>query len=141
VTAANTIALTHTSTRRLNTANGNWGQSAFTYDATGNKAIDNNTVAGVTTARTATYPATSNRISAISQNGSGWRTYVHDGAGNITTDTRPGETFVTTYNKRNRPVSVTRNAGNSPFMYTDRDGRSRYHPLAGERDRPDTRGG
>jgi YD repeat-containing protein len=33
----------------------------------------------------------------------------YDGAGNIVTDIRPGESFAYTYNKRNRLVSVTRN--------------------------------
>jgi YD repeat-containing protein len=38
------------------------------------------------------------------------RTYTYDNAGNITQEVRPGaETFVYTYNRRNRLASVTRN--------------------------------
>jgi RHS repeat-associated protein len=48
-------------------------------------------------------------MSAITQNSAAFKSFTYDGNGNITTEVRPGETFVTTYNKRNRPVSVTRN--------------------------------
>jgi RHS repeat-associated protein len=48
-------------------------------------------------------------MSAITQNAAAFKSFTYDGAGNITTEVRPGETFVTTYNKRNRPASVTRN--------------------------------
>ena len=52
----------------------------------------------------------SNRISALNQNAATYRTFSYDGAGNISNDNRPGEAFVFTYNKRNRPSSLTRNA-------------------------------
>jgi hypothetical protein len=61
-------------------------RAACWQEATGNKLIDNNTVSSVLTARTASYPATSNRTDSITQNSSGFRNYVHNGAGNIVTD-------------------------------------------------------
>jgi RHS repeat-associated protein len=110
VTAANTISLAYTAANRLQTASGTWGSSSFSYDGVGNRLNDNNTVSSVTTTRLASYPASSNRMSAITQNAAAFKSFTYDGAGNITTEVRPGETFVTTYNKRNRPASVTRNA-------------------------------
>jgi RHS repeat-associated protein len=110
VTAANTISLAYTAANRLSTASGTWGSSSFSYDAVGNRLNDNNTVSSVTTIRLASYPAGNNRMSAITQNSAAFKSFTYDGAGNITTEVRPGETFVTTYNKRNRPASVTRNA-------------------------------
>ncbi len=50
-----------------------------------------------------------NRLAAAS-GAWGNATYSYDGAGNIATDVRPGETYAYTYNKRNRLSSVTRNA-------------------------------
>jgi RHS repeat-associated protein len=49
-----------------------------------------------------------NRLAAAS-GAWGNASYSYDGAGNIVTDVRPGESFAYTYNKRNRLVSVTRN--------------------------------
>jgi RHS repeat-associated protein len=46
----------------------------------------------------------------MTENGATLRSYTYDGAGNIITDVRPGETYGYTYNKRNRLASVTRNA-------------------------------
>ena len=95
---------------RLTTAVGPWGTESFTYDAVGNRLNDNVTSGSTTTTRLASYPAASNRITSLNQNAATFRTYATDTGGNITTDTRPGETFVFTYNKRNRLSSLTRNA-------------------------------
>ena len=94
---------------RLASATGPWGAESFTYDPVGNR-LNDNTTSGSTTTNLASYPATNNRISALNQNAATWRTYAYDGAGNVANDNRPGEAFVFTYNKRNRPSSVTRNA-------------------------------
>jgi YD repeat-containing protein len=68
-------------------------------------------VGGVTTTRISGYPANSNRLTGMTENGAALRTYTHDGVGNIVTDVRPGaETFAYSYNNRNRLASVTRNA-------------------------------
>jgi len=86
------------------------GTESFTYDATGNRLNDNVTAGAITTTRLASDPTTSNRIVSLNQNAATFRTYAYDAGGNITTDTRPGKTFVYTYNKRNRLISLTRNA-------------------------------
>ncbi|MDE2385458.1 MAG: hypothetical protein KGO53_12650 [Alphaproteobacteria bacterium] len=44
----------------------------------GNRLNDNLTSGTTTTTRLAAYPATSNRISSLNQNGASWRSYVHD---------------------------------------------------------------
>ena len=46
----------------------------------------------------------------MTENAAALRAYTYDNNGNILTDTRPGEVFAFTYNARNRPVAVTRNA-------------------------------
>jgi YD repeat-containing protein len=68
--------------------------TTFTYDAVGNRRRDTTPAA----ARVATYAATSNRITGMTQNGAALRSYTYDGAGNIITDTRPGEVFAYSYN-------------------------------------------
>jgi YD repeat-containing protein len=71
----------------------------------------NDIVTGTTnTSRVASYDTISNRITAMTENAAAFRSYTYDGAGNITTDVRPGETFAYAYNNRNRLSSVTRNA-------------------------------
>jgi RHS repeat-associated protein len=62
------------------------------------------------TNRQSTIDSFSNRITGMTENAAALRTYTYDGAGNIVTDVRPGETYAYTYNKRNRLASVTRNA-------------------------------
>jgi RHS repeat-associated protein len=59
--------------------------------------------------RQSTIDSFSNRLKSMTENAAAFRTYTYDGAGNIVTDVRPGESFAYTYNKRNRLVSVTRN--------------------------------
>ena len=110
VTAANSNVLGYSPANRLTSATGPWGTESFTYDAVGNRLNDNVTSGATTTTRLAAYPTTSNRIVSLNQNAATFRTYAYDAGGNITTDTRPGETFVFTYNKRNRLSALTRNA-------------------------------
>ena len=56
------------------------------------------------------YAANSNRLTSMTENTAAFRSYAYDNAGNTLTETRPGESFAYTYNKRNRLASVTRNA-------------------------------
>ena len=110
VTPANSVALSYSAANRLATANGAWGNASFSYDGVGNRLTDVNTVGAVTTTRLAAYDTVSNRITGMTENAATLRSYTHDAAGNILTDTRPGEVFAFTYNARNRPASVTRNS-------------------------------
>jgi RHS repeat-associated protein len=90
-----------------------------TRPAIGNLTYDITTLSGVTTTRVSGYPAASNRITDMTQNGAALSSYTYDNAGNIITDLRPGaETFAYTYNKRNRLSSVTRNgAAYATYIY------------------------
>jgi len=110
VVPANSASLSYSAANRLSTANGAWGNASFGYDGVGNRLSDVNTVSSVTTTRLAAYDTVSNRITGMTENSAALRDYTHDAAGNILTDTRPGEVFAFTYNARNRPASVTRNA-------------------------------
>jgi uncharacterized protein RhaS with RHS repeats len=76
----------------------------------GNRTHDINTIGGVTTTGIQGYALTSNRLMGKTVNGATARTFTYDNGGNILTDTRPGEVFAFTYNKRNRPSSIARNS-------------------------------
>jgi RHS repeat-associated protein len=119
--AANSNTLSYSPANRLASASGAWGSAAYSYDPVGNRV--NDIVTGTTnTSRVASYATTSNRITGMTSNAAAFRSYTgacprachrHDpgnGAGNILTDVRPGETFAYAYNNRNRLSSVTRNA-------------------------------
>lgn len=104
VTPANSVALTYSPANRLATANGAWGNTSFSYDGVGHRLTDVNTVGAVTTTGLAAYNTASNRITGMTENSAVLRNYTHDAAGNIITDTRPGEVFAFTFNARNRPA-------------------------------------
>ena len=104
------VALWHSPSNRLTSADGPWGQTTFSYDPVGNRTYDVNTLNAVTTTRVQWYPANSNRMTDMTENGASFRVFTHDAGGNITQEVRPGaETFDYTYNNRNRMSSVTRN--------------------------------
>jgi YD repeat-containing protein len=106
VTAANSNTLSYSPANRLAAASGAWGANSFSYDGVGNRLSDVRTSVN----RQSTYPTTSNRLTAMTENGAAFRSYSYDGGGNTVTETRPGETYAMTYNKRNRLVGITRNA-------------------------------
>jgi RHS repeat-associated protein len=109
VTAANSNTLSYSATNRLASASGAWGNAAYIYGGVGNRLSD--VVTGpVNTNRQSTIDSVSNHLLSLTENGAAFRSYAYDGAGNIITDVRPGETYGYTYNKRNRLASVTRNA-------------------------------
>jgi RHS repeat-associated protein len=109
VTAANSNTLSYSATNRLASASGAWGSAAYSYDAVGNRLSDVVTGA-LNKNRQSSMDSFSNRITGMTENAAAFRTYSYDGAGNIATDVRPGETYAYVYNKRNRLSSVTRNA-------------------------------
>jgi RHS repeat-associated protein len=108
--AANSNTLSYSPANRLAQANGQWGNMSLAYDGVGNRLSQSTTLAAVTTTRLSSYDALSNRITGMTENAAALRSYAYDGAGNIVTDTRPGEVFGFSYNARNRPTSVTRNS-------------------------------
>jgi RHS repeat-associated protein len=107
--AANSNTLWYTPANRLQNANGPWGDTTNYYDLVGNRTTNINTVGAATTERIQTYAANSNRLNAMTENTAAFRSYTYDNAGNTLTETRPGESFGYTYNKRNRLAAVTRN--------------------------------
>jgi RHS repeat-associated protein len=107
--AANNNVLWYTPANRLQNANGPWGNTTNYYDLVGNRTYNINTVGAVTTERIQTYAANSNRLNSMTENTAAFRSYTYDNAGNTLTETRPGESFAYTYNKRNRLAAVTRN--------------------------------
>jgi YD repeat-containing protein len=110
VTAANSNTLSYSPANRLASASGAWGSNTFSYDSVGNR-INDIVTGSVNQSRVASYGASNNRITDMTENGAAFRTYTYDNAGNIITDVRPGaETFNYTYNNRNRLASVTRNS-------------------------------
>ncbi len=116
-TAANSNTLTYTPANRLASASGAWGSNSFSYDSVGNR-IDDLVTGTVNQSRVASYAATSNRITGMSENGASFRSYAYDGAGNIVTDQRPFELYQYAYNNRNRMSSVTRNgAAYATYIY------------------------
>jgi YD repeat-containing protein len=103
VVPANSNSISYTPANRLA-----WGTGdTFAYDGTGNRVYEY--VTDSATTRIATYGTANNRLMSMTENGAALRSYTYDGAGNIITDVRPGETYGYTYNKRNRLASVTRN--------------------------------
>jgi RHS repeat-associated protein len=110
LTAANSNTLWYTAANRLQNANGPWGNTTNYYDLVGNRTYNINTVGAATTERIQVYAANSNRLNSMAENTAAFRSYTYDSAGNTLTETRPGESFAYTYNKRNRLASVTRNA-------------------------------
>jgi RHS repeat-associated protein len=110
VTAANSNTLGYSLANRLNAATGPWGSKSFGYDGVGNRITDNTTLSGTTTNRTQFYGTNDNRLGSIYENTTTQiRSYTYDNAGNTVTETRPGESFAYSYNKRNRLSAVTRN--------------------------------
>jgi RHS repeat-associated protein len=107
--AANDNTLWYTAANRLQNANGPWGNTTNYYDLVGNRTYNINTVGAATTERIQTYAANSNGLNSMTENTAAFRSYTYDNAGNTLTETRPGESFAYTYNKRNRLASVTRN--------------------------------
>ena len=87
---------------------GAYGSRTWVYDGVGNRTSEVATpVGGAATTRTFTYPATSNKPSAVMIGAATDRAFVHDTGGNITSDTRAGTIQLYTYNKRNRMDTAT----------------------------------
>jgi RHS repeat-associated protein len=69
----------------------------------GNRTQEVKTLSGTTTTKVLAYPATSNRLSSETTNGTLSRSFTYDGAGNLLTGLPAGATYSFTYDQRNRP--------------------------------------
>src|SRR5215203_4433495 len=92
----------YTATRRLQNADGPWGSLTYYYDGAGNRTYDILAQGGTTTTNVLNYPSTSNRVSGITQGSTTVRSFAHDAAGNITSDTRGSTVYTYRYTKRVR---------------------------------------
>lgn len=107
VAPGNSQSLWYHKTNRLQNADGPWGAKTFYYDGTGNRTYEITTPPGGSTITdTAGYPGGSNRISNVVSGLTTTRTFTHDGAGNIATDTRSGSVYTYGYNARGRLGTV-----------------------------------
>src|SRR5262249_55559844 len=78
----------------------------YGYDYVGNRTSEVLTQGATATTWTYAYPATSNKLSSVTQ-GFTVRTFTHDGGGNITADDRAGTTLNYRYNNRGRLDRIT----------------------------------
>ena len=92
---------------RLHAASGPWGEKTFSYDGVGNRTGESTTISGSTVTDAYDYPATSNRLVAVTRGAMTVRAFSYDGAGNILSDNRVGASHAYTYNNRNRLATVT----------------------------------
>ncbi|WP_208353054.1 RHS repeat domain-containing protein [Pseudaestuariivita rosea] len=97
---AGTESYGYTPREMLSSADGPWGEQDYTYDGVGNRVSFAATVGGVTETDTYRYPATDNRLAAIS--GATSRTFTYDAAGNVTYDNRTGGGYSYGYNEAGR---------------------------------------
>jgi RHS repeat-associated protein len=116
LTAANNQTLTYTGLGRLQNATGVYGAYTFTTDPVGNRTQEVKTVSGTTTTKVLGYPATSNRLSSETTNGTLTRSFTYDGAGNTLTGLPVGAAYAFDYNKRNRP-SALKQSGTTVTSY------------------------
>ena len=107
VDATYSQTLTYAATRRLLAASGKWGDLTFAYDGVGNRTervLDDG--ATVTTELFNISP-TSNRLSTVTVGAATTRAFTHDGAGNITGDTRGAQVYAHVINHAGRISEVT----------------------------------
>jgi YD repeat-containing protein len=106
---ANNEVSGYTPRESLTSATGPYGSLAFTYDGVGNRVTATaNPGSGLVT-DTYSYPATSNRLTAIAQGSGGTRAFTYDAAGNVTFDNRTGGGYGYTYDAAGRMASLTIN--------------------------------
>ena len=106
---ANSETFGYTPRESLASAQGPYGQMAFTYDGVGNRVTYAvNPGSGLLT-DTYSYPTTSNRLSGIALGAGGSRAFTYDAAGNVTLDNRTGGGYSYTYDSAGRMASFSIN--------------------------------
>jgi RHS repeat-associated protein len=88
--------------RRLQDASGAWGSLTYYYGSGGNRTHEILTSGGTTTTKITSYASTSNRMTQVTTNGTVSRTFAHDNAGNLVTDTKSGTAWTYTHNAAGR---------------------------------------
>jgi RHS repeat-associated protein len=108
----------YTASNRLEDTTGPWGDEDFAYDGVGNRISRVATSGGVTTSDATTLASGTNRLASISTNGTTSRTFTHNGAGYLKTDTKSGVTTTYTYYHSGRLSNVSvGGAGRGPYRY------------------------
>lgn len=88
--------------RRLQNATGVWGELTYYYGSGGNRTHEILVSGGTTTEKVTSYASTSNRLTQVTTNGTVSRTFAHDDAGNVVTDTRSGTAWSFTHDAAGR---------------------------------------
>ncbi|WP_119392177.1 RHS repeat-associated core domain-containing protein [Taklimakanibacter lacteus] len=109
VTPAESQSFWYSATRRLQNASSSYGDYTYYHDGVGNRTYEILDQGGTTTTRNEGYPASSNRIAGVLTDGVLTRSFTHDNAGNIITDTQGSDVTAYGYNARNRLATVTKN--------------------------------
>jgi RHS repeat-associated protein len=106
LTSGNSEAFGYNNRNLLNSATGLYGDLDYSYDNVGNRStIITDDGSGAVT-DTYNYPSTSNRLSNVA-NVSGTRSFTHDGAGNVLTDSSGGSTHTYDYDASGRMKSYS----------------------------------
>jgi RHS repeat-associated protein len=88
--------------RKLQNATGVWGDLTYYYGPGGNRTYEILTQGATTSTKVTNYEAASNRIAAVTTDGTTTRTFGHDNAGNVITDTRGSTVWSFTHNAAGR---------------------------------------
>jgi len=103
---------------RLETTRGPWGNLDFASDAVANRTYRERIAPGVNEIDAYTLQPGTNRIAAVTSNGTPARSFTYDRAGNILTDTKGGVTTTYSYNHAGRLASLTvGGSGRGPYRY------------------------
>ena len=84
----------------------------FAYDTTGNRTFDTTTAGGATTTKSYLYPATNNKLSSETINGTLARSRPYDGAGNMLAGLPVGASYSVVTNNRGTPQGLKLNGTN-----------------------------
>jgi RHS repeat-associated protein len=98
---------------RLRRATGIWGDVEWTYDAVGNRILEETFNSGTfLSSATYNYPSTSNRLlGTVSDQNVSLRTFTHTPDGHITLETKPGSATDYSYTEDSRLEQIVGNAG------------------------------
>lgn len=120
VTPSATATYTYHLDGRLRRATGVWGDREWTYDAVGNRILQEDFSGGsFLSSLSYNYPSDSNKVlGAVSDQNVTLRSFTHTADGNISLETRPGVGMNYAYNEAGRLESITRNASlDAEFAY------------------------
>lgn len=115
VTPGSSATYTYHLDGRLKRAAGVWGEAEWTYDAVGNRALEEQYSGNTLLSSAAyTYPSDSNRIlETVSDASVTLRTFLHTPDGNMSMASEPGSSTSFVYNEAGRIAEITPSAANA----------------------------